>query len=132
MKSKHNPYQSRPLHIPLPIISRNQESRLQSLLVIQSWIAVGRVIEREVLISETLGTTDAFGDRFTRELEVDAAEVRAILFVHLEGRVELRDDGAELPGLDATDGGARVAVHGVALPVVKSVGCKSQWEWRGC
>lgn len=94
----------------------HQKGQLESLLLVQPRVAERRVVCRKVVLVEPLAAAQALGDGIARELEVDAAEVAALLLVDAERLLELAVDVVEAAGLDARWGGEGVAVHGVALP----------------
>lgn len=105
--------------IDLPLIEvvvRNEESHLEGLLLIEARVAVAGVVGGQVLLVEPLAAAHALGDGVAGELEVHAAQVAALLLVDGEGLLQLAEDVVEAARLDAAADGARVAVHGVALP----------------
>jgi hypothetical protein len=69
----------------LAVVTCNQESQLQCLLLVESRIAVGGVVQAQVLIVEPLAATSTFSNRIASELEVHAAQERAVLLVDLQG-----------------------------------------------
>lgn len=94
----------------------HQKRELESLLLVKPRVAEGRVIRRKVVLVEPLAAAQALGDGIARELEVDAAEVAALLLVDAQRLLELAVDVVEAAGLYARGRGEGVAVHGVALP----------------
>jgi len=95
---------------------RNQEGQLQRLLLIQPRIAEARIVCAEVIRIQRLAAAETLRDGLPRQLEVDAAKIRALLRVDLEGFLQLLQDVLEVARLDARPGGLGIAVHGVALP----------------
>ena len=71
---------------------------------------------REVRVGEAARAAGAFGDVFARELDVHAAQERAIGLVNLERQLELAEDVLEAARLEAAGAGLGVAVHGIADP----------------
>jgi hypothetical protein len=109
-----------------------QESQLQRLLLVQPGIAVGRVVQAEILINKAFTSASAFSHSIPRKLKMHATKERAVLLVHLERRRKLRENAAERASLDTGWCAAGVAiqsqpkfrnmitldlpVHGIALP----------------
>lgn len=63
---------------------RNQERQLQCLLLIKPGIAVGSVIQAQVLVIKPLASTSALCDRVASKLEMHAAQEGAVLLVNLQ------------------------------------------------
>ena len=113
----HNSSFRRRHSIPLtPVMVGNQKRQLQSLLLVQPWIAKAGVVGRQVILVEVLTPTQALRDSIARELQVNTTEVAALLLVDAQRLLQLAEDVAEGASLDAAADALRVAVHGVALP----------------
>src|SRR5690349_4680559 len=75
-----------------PVVIRNQESQLEGLLLIQPRVAEAGVVGRQVALGEVLAAAEALRDGVARELEVDAAEVAALLLVDAQRLLQLLED----------------------------------------
>ena len=85
-------------------------------MVVESWVAEGDIVFGEVFFGDACGSSEAFGDIFAGEFEVDAAEDGSGGFVGLDGVLEFGEDVVEVSGFDAGGGGGAVGVHGVGHP----------------
>lgn len=94
----------------------DQKSQLESLLFIEARITVAGIVEREVVVIETLTTTSALGNSFSGQLKVNATKIATFLSVNSQGVPQLRQDIRELTGFDASGGASSVTMHGIALP----------------
>lgn len=92
-------------------MSRNQERQLQRLLLVEPRVAVGGVVQAQVLVVKPLASTGTFCDRIARKLQVHAAQERTMLLVDFQRRGELGEDVVEGASLDAGRGAAGVSVH---------------------
>lgn len=114
---QHKAERSHSRNLPLiPVVVRNQEGQLQRLLLVQPRVAEARVVGGQVVLVEADAAAHALCDGVAGQLEVDAAQVAALLLVDAQRLLQLAEDVAEAPGLDAGGRAPRVAVHRVALP----------------
>ena len=67
------------------VVARDQERQLQRLLLVESRIAVGSVVQAQVIIVKTLASASAFCDRVSSKLEMHATQEGTMLLVDLEG-----------------------------------------------
>ena len=85
-------------------------------MVVESWVAEGDIVFGEVFFGDACGSSDAFGDIFSGEFEVDSSQDCSGGFVCLDGVLEFGEDVVEVSGFDAGGGGCAVGVHGVGHP----------------
>lgn len=85
-------------------------------MVVESWVAEGGVVFGEVVFGDAGGASEAFGDIFSGEFEVDSAEDGTSSFVGLDGVFEFGKDVVEVSGFDSGGGCCAVGVHGVGHP----------------
>lgn len=86
------------------------------MLVVESWVAEGDVVFGEVVFGDSGGASEAFGDIFSGEFEVDSAERCISGFVGGDGVFEFGEDVIEVSCFDAGGGCCAVGVHGVGHP----------------
>lgn len=86
------------------------------MLVVESWVAEGDIVFGEVVFGDAGGASEAFGDIFSGEFEVDSAEDGACGFVGLDGVFEFGEDVVEVSCFDSGSGCCAVGVHGVGHP----------------
>ena len=94
----------------------DEERELQSLLVVEAWVAHRLVALLEVCGEDLLGPPEALGDVIAGQLDVDAAGVGAEAPMDLEEAPDLVDDVVEVACLVAGGRLEGVAVHRVADP----------------
>ena len=87
-----------------------KKRQLQRLLLVQPRIAVCRVVQAQILVHKALASACAFRDSVSGELQMHAAQERAVLLVDLESRLELREDAVERASLDACWRAAGIAM----------------------
>ena len=68
----------------LPIMPRYKECQLQRLLLVQSRIAIRRIIQAQILVFQPNASTGALGDSLACELQMHTAEVGVVCFVDAE------------------------------------------------
>ena len=81
-------------------------------------------------MTEVIAATEAFGDVFASELDVDAAGPRARVIVCGEEALDLATDVVEVAGLASGLARERVAVHRIALPDHGVTRCLDGFEQR--
>ena len=81
-------------------MTRNQESQLQSLLLVQPRITISRIVQTQIVLVEAFAATQALRYRIARKFQMNAAEGGTMLFVDFESGREFREDAAEMAGLD--------------------------------
>lgn len=80
-------------------MARDQKRQLERLFLVQAGVAISRVVNPEVLVSETFAAAHAFRDRLASELQVYPAQLTAFFLVDAKRVRELIEDGAELARL---------------------------------
>ena len=98
------------------IMSGDQKRQLQRLFLIQPRIAITGIICAQVLVPQPLAAPDTLRHRLPRQFQVHATQKPAVLFVYPQRATDFAQDAAELPRFDPRGCGARIAVHGIALP----------------
>ena len=79
----------------------NQERQLKRLPGVQTRIHLGFIATRQVDIRDVLGTTQAFSDILTGQLNMNSAGVRAQGTVNLEEALDFINDFVEVTRLVA-------------------------------
>ena len=95
-------------------MTSNQESQLESLLLVQARVAVSRVVQAQIIFPKTLAAAKTLSDCVTGKLKVHTAKEGSQLLVDFEGRSNFRENGREVTGLDARLGRTRVAAFVVS------------------
>lgn len=109
-----------------------KERQLQRLLLVESGIAVRRVVQAQILVDKSFASACTFRDGIAGKLKMHATQERAMLLVNLERRRQFGEDAAEGTRLDPRRCAASVSVerlacilsvganglpvHGIALP----------------
>ena len=92
------------------------ERQIERLATVEPRVAHRLVAVVEVGVDQLVAATDALGDVFAGELDVDAAGPGALGAVGPDEAFDLGDDRLEVAGLAPGGAGVGVAVHRVARP----------------